>query len=648
MRASTLLLVTALGGPAVADYGSSQTNKPNIVMIMSDDQDLRLGSTDYQHVLHRDVHAKGTEFKNHYATTANCCPSRTSFFRGQMVHNTNITHVNAPGGNYDKFVVSGQDTDYLPFWLKDAGYRVEYIGKFLNGYSQKNYNVTPKGWDHIDALIDPYTYVFNTPVMSANGERPVWYQGYHQSDVIRAKALDRIEQLTAQDDPFFLMLAPSSPHIQNDKYKTIPLSRHANDFENATAPRNPNWNPADEYQSMKSSWMRTLPLMNSSVQEYADLEYRMRIRGLQGVDEIMEDVIALLEKNGVMDNTYFIYTTDNGYHIGTHRMPAGKASFFAEDTNLPFAVRGPGIPQGVQSKVPSAHLDLIPTFLELAGVPEDQWPPMLDGRSLVQQWKDPEGSTGSGAGGGNAKETINIEFWGLCVIEAPNSAELGAPFYNNSYKTLRIVGEDESWLLSVWCTGETELYNTAADPYELNNLAFNATEATEKLIDRLNALLLVAKSCEGGTCRQPWRFLQPNNSTVNGTLEILSLTQAMDPKYDDFFKSFPRFAFKECLQVQSIQNEQPFWPPLPEDGSGLGQGYREKVDYYTSQGEGGTRYLDSGAEFGSWDQRNATLADIEKTARPITDAEIYGNTTTTERRRSLGIEDPADWMAWIG
>lgn len=462
------------------------------------------------------------------------------------------------------------------------------------------------------------------------------------------RSLDRIEKLTAQNDPFFLMLAPSSPHIQNDKYQTIPLSRHAGDFENVTAPRSPNWNPADEHQSQKSSWIRSLPLMNSSVQDYADLEYRMRLRGLQGVDEIMEDVIALLEQKGVMNNTYFIYTTDNGYHIGTHRMPAGKASFFAEDTNLPFAVRGPGIPSGVTSKIPSAHLDLVPTFLELAGVPEESWPPMLDGRSLVQQWKNPDASTGSGASGGNAKETINIEFWGLCVVEAPNSAELGAPFLNNSYKTIRIVGEDESWLFSVWCTGETELYNTSEDAYELDNLAFNPTDATEKLIDRLNALLLVAKSCEGGTCRQPWRFLQPDNATANGTLEILSLQQAMDPRYDDFFQSFPRFAFKECLQVQSIANERPFLPPLPADGSGLGQAYREKVDYYASEGEGGTRYLDSGAELGSWDQRNASLADIEQMSRPITDAEVYGNATTTELRRSLRIEDAADWMAWIG
>lgn len=125
MRTSNLVLWAVLGASAAAAGGLSQPKKPNIVILMSDDQDLRLGSTDFQHVLQRDVHAKGTEFKNHYATTANCCPSRTSFFRGQMVHNTNVTHVNAPGGNYDKFVLSGQDKDYLPFWLKDAGYRVE-------------------------------------------------------------------------------------------------------------------------------------------------------------------------------------------------------------------------------------------------------------------------------------------------------------------------------------------------------------------------------------------------------------------------------------------------------------------------------------------------------------------------------------------
>lgn len=99
--------------------------QPNIVVLLSDDQDRRLGSLDYQSAVQRELIAKGTEFVNHYATVAQCCPSRASLFRGQAGHNTNITHVSAPGGNYDKFVLTGEDTDHLPFWLKSAGHRVE-------------------------------------------------------------------------------------------------------------------------------------------------------------------------------------------------------------------------------------------------------------------------------------------------------------------------------------------------------------------------------------------------------------------------------------------------------------------------------------------------------------------------------------------
>ncbi|KAI1771206.1 arylsulfatase [Hypoxylon cercidicola] len=637
-----LVLAISLLGPGAA--GSCHSKRPaNIVLIMTDDQDRRLGSTDYQYVLQREMIAKGTEFINHYATTANCCPSRTSLLRGQMVHNTNVTHVNAPGGNYDKFVLSGQDTDYLPFWMSQAGYRNEYIGKFLNGYSQKNYNITPKGWDHVDALVDPYTYVFNTPVMSLNGQRPIYYEGYHQSDVIRAKALDRIEYLTSQEKPFFLTLAPSTPHVQNGVYQCMPLARHANDFENVTAPRSRNWNPSDEIQKQKGSWLSTLPRMNESVEAFADHSFRQRIRALQGVDEIMEDVINLLDAKGALENTYIIFTTDNGYHIGNHRVPAGKALFYAEDSNLPFVVRGPNIPPGVTSKIPGAHLDIAPTFLEIAGLPRDQWPPFLDGQSLLHQWHHPDSSTGEGSGGGNAKETLNVEFWGLCIVEAPNAAELGVPFRNNSYKTLRIVGEDESWLYSRWCTGETELYNTAEDPYELHNLALNATRESIRLMDRLNAVLLVTKSCADNICRQPWALLQPETQKD----EILSLKQAMDPKYDSFFAQFPRVAFKKCLQIQDIDNEQPYYPPLPETGA-LGQNYRNRTDNYKSEGEGGTRYIDSGAQHGSWEQRNATLADINKTAREVTDSEIYGNATMDKRRRDLGIVENPEWFQWIG
>lgn len=383
--------------------------------------------------------------------------------------------------------------------------------------------------------------------------------------------------------------------------------------------------------------------MNESVQAYADHSFRQRIRALQGVDEIIEDVVNKLEEKGILDTTYIIFTTDNGYHIGNHRIPAGKATFYAEDSNLPFVVRGPGVPVGKTSKIPGAHLDLAPTFLKIAGLPKDEWPPFLDGQSLLQQWHHPDSSTGKGSGGGNAKETLNVEFWGLCIVEAPNAAELGVPFKTNSYKTLRIVGEDESWLYSYWCTGEIELYNTTEDPYELTNLAFNPTHEHARLIDRLNAILLVTKSCAENTCRQPWALLQPGRRKD----EIVSLRQAMDTKYDRFFSEFPRVAFKECMMYQDIKNEKPFYPPLSETGA-LGQKYRKSTDNYQSEGEGGTRYLESPGSYGSWEQRHATLADIEESAREVAGGEIYGNATMNKRRRDLGMADPPEWFQWIG
>ncbi|CAH0018782.1 unnamed protein product, partial [Clonostachys rhizophaga] len=114
---------------------------------------------------------EGTTFTKHFATVSNCCPSRASLLRGQHGYNTNITHVRNPGyeisniktpnprlttisrGNYQKWRSMGEDNNYLPIWLQNAGYRTEYIGKFINGYSKALYQYSSKGWDHVDALV---------------------------------------------------------------------------------------------------------------------------------------------------------------------------------------------------------------------------------------------------------------------------------------------------------------------------------------------------------------------------------------------------------------------------------------------------------------------------------------------------------------
>ena len=121
---------------------ASATKKPNIVFLLSDDQDRRLGSMQFMQTLQNEMIAKGLEATNHFTTSAQCCPSRVTLLRGQAAHNTNITHVFSPGcvvhilvqrnptnskssGNYEKFMLSGQVQDYIPHWMKKAGYRTE-------------------------------------------------------------------------------------------------------------------------------------------------------------------------------------------------------------------------------------------------------------------------------------------------------------------------------------------------------------------------------------------------------------------------------------------------------------------------------------------------------------------------------------------
>lgn len=270
--------------------------------------------------------------------------------------------------------------------------------------------------------------------------------------------------------------------MDDETATTVPCQRHEGLFLNATAPRTPAFNPPDEVQRNKVSWIRDLEPMGDADVSWADAEYRRRAQALAGIDEMVADVVAKLEAKGVMDNTYgehtrycqtlhtftafsltrhpqkVVYTSDNGYHLGQHRMTVGKTTPFAEDTNLPFVVRGPGVPQGAVSTLVGSHLDLAPTFLDIAGVAAHDLPPFLDGRSLLPQWREPGAGTGTGAGEGGNAEVLNVEFWGTAVINTPSGVFRSL---KNTYKTIRIAGDGVGYLYSRWCeTSDVELYNT--------------------------------------------------------------------------------------------------------------------------------------------------------------------------------------------
>jgi arylsulfatase A-like enzyme len=114
--------------------------RPNIIFILTDDQDIHLDSLQYMPFVQKHLLHQGTYFAKHYCTTAVCCPARATLWTGKAAHNTNVTDVNPPYGGYPKFVSQGFNEKYLPVWLQQAGYNTYYTGKLFNAHTVENYN----------------------------------------------------------------------------------------------------------------------------------------------------------------------------------------------------------------------------------------------------------------------------------------------------------------------------------------------------------------------------------------------------------------------------------------------------------------------------------------------------------------------------
>ncbi|KAM7211593.1 arylsulfatase-like protein [Rhypophila decipiens] len=527
---------------------NSAKKQPNIIFILTDDQDLHLNSLDYLPFIKKHLIQRGTSYKRHFCTTALCCPSRVSLWTGKQAHNTNVTDVNPPYGGYPKFLSQGFNTNYLPVWLQEAGYNTYYTGKLFNAHTVENYNSPHAGgWTSSDFLLDPFTYMYLNASYQRNQEPPVSYEGQHTIDVLTEKTYGLLsEALTdAESRPFFLGIAPVAPHsnvdiksldghpdnIENLVSFTppIPAKRHEHLFNDVKVPRTPHFNP-DSPSGV--NWVRTLKKQSTENVDFNDHFYRQRLRALQGVDELVDGLFSLLEKHKLLENTYIFYTTDNGYHIGQHRLQPGKETGFEEDINIPLIVRGPGIPEGEISNAVTTHIDLAPTILKLAGAPSRA---DFDGEAIPLREEEQSHAVEK------RHEHVTVEYWGFAASEGKLFGKGETRLYlNNTYKALRIIGRDGaySFYYSVWCNNEHELYDLKTDPYQLHNLLHADEKAPEtllgvpftKVVARLDSLLFVLKSCKAQTCTQPWRALHPEGGVQN-------LQDALASRYDEFYVS---------------------------------------------------------------------------------------------------------------
>ncbi|KAI1104910.1 Arylsulphatase [Jackrogersella minutella] len=533
--------------PLGSSHGPPQRRQPNVVFVLTDDQDAHLSSLDYMPLVKKHLLDRGTYFSRHYATTAVCCPSRVTLWTGKFAHNTNVTDVKPPYGGYPKFVSQGYNDNYFPVWLQQAGYNTYYTGKLFNVHNVENYDKpTPGGFTGSDFLLDPYTYNYLNSTFQRNGEGPRSYEGHYSTDVLAEKAYGLLDDAVEAGKPFFLVAAPIAPHanvvMNSDSHEgprdpnhlpfeftePVPAERHRHLFKDEKVPRTANFNP-DEPSG--ANWITTLPQQNSTNVAYNDHFYRQRLRSLQSVDELVEGLISRLEEHDILDNTYVVYSSDNGYHIGQHRLQPGKSCGYEEDVNVPLIVRGPGIAEDYRAEgLVTTHADLAPTFFELLGIEtrED-----FDGAAIPVTREEIEDVRDRGV----RREHAGIEYWGFAMGEGIYNRD---PRQNNTYKALRLSGPAYNLYYSVWCNNEHELYDMDVDPGQLHNLLTPDTSPSlnpilaagypaHRVAARLDALLLVLKTCASESCRRPWAQLHPDGS-------VQSLTDALAPRYDAFYE----------------------------------------------------------------------------------------------------------------
>jgi arylsulfatase A-like enzyme len=491
------LLAALAGAVAIAAPALAAAKRHNIVVIMTDDQDFRSMSAMPQ--TQRLIGARGTTFAQAIVSFPLCCPSRATYYTGQYAHNHGVTWNFFPLGGYYLF----KQDEVLPLWLQRAGYRTIHIGKYLNQTDERgDHTEIPNGWSDYMGGVDPTTYDYYGMTINDNG-RLVTYPrdaAHYSTDVYARLAEGAIADAAKRDQPFFLNIAPNAPHTVSaksdaevegtpalppprykDRYQHVSSFPHYQDrfTPAATFPRYPDMDEAD--MSDKPAWMPVIfPALSAAQKTSLLAHYRGRTGAIRGVDDLVAGVVRALRRAGVDDSTDILFTSDNGWMLGEHRLvdtqtQDGRASgvkYFAYEgsSRVPLLAAGPDFPRGQTVQGVVVNADLAPTIAEIAGATPGL---AQDGRSLLAPARDPALLNGRG---------VLLE-----GFENPR----GAPPYA-SIRTQRYRYDLQS-------DGTEQLYDLQLDPWELQSVHADPRYAQVKTI--LAAGLERLRACAGASCQ---------------------------------------------------------------------------------------------------------------------------------------------------
>ncbi len=555
-----LLCLVGARAESASAAAASAKQKPSFVVIQTDDQTLEQLYAEFTPVGGATIRAmpntleliaaRGVTFNRYYVSYPLCCPSRVSLLTGRYAHNHNVRGNVPPEGGYTGFTYRNAFSHNIATWLQGAGYRTIHIGKFLNGYGDEPFDdgkTVPPGWNAwhtvLNADTDHYFYGYT---LNNNGtlEGPIGDSGswetreygalddfgcplaplnglpcLYETDVFNRIASEELAG-TPLDQPFYLQVDYTAPH--GDFRKPAgpePATRDYNTFAGAPYPHGPSQGFNEGNVNDKPRFIREAPYLSPTDIHTYRVYYQKALESLRSVDAGVKQIVDTLGGLHRLRNTYIIFTSDNGFFYGEHRLTGGKFLAYEPSTHLPFLIRGPGIKAGTETGQLAANIDIAPTVLELAGVEADK---SIDGTSLYPFAHDPALRTRRPILFESFVQTNDVEENGGGPAATPTplatGAKGGGPSVNTRPSTLRrqdagakasIVAPPKNYYgirlgpfkYIEWPDGEKELYDITTDPYELNNKARDPN--LFPIRGFLHNELVRLETCKGRGCQEP-------------------------------------------------------------------------------------------------------------------------------------------------
>jgi N-acetylglucosamine-6-sulfatase len=477
LLAAALTLAAALDGSrgaAQAAPGQAQPSRPNVLILETDDQTL--AEMEVLPNVRRLIGGQGVTFDNNFDSFSLCCPSRATLLTGQYSHNNGVRDNKLPNGGYYKL----DSTNTLPVWLQRAGYYTMHVGKYLNGYGTRDPREIPPGWSDWHGSVDPTTYRYYNYTLNENGQLNTYCAkpepACYQTDVYRDKANELIRSRVGQGAWFmwvaFLADHSGGPHEADDppgQNTPVPAPRYKNRLQGTPMPQPPNFNEADIRDKPRTV---RRPLLTQRQIANVQENWQQRRETLMAVDDAVVSIVDTLRTTGQLDNTLIVFTSDNGFFHGEHRIRAGKVLLYEPSIRVPLLMRWTGnrtLPRGVHRKQLTMNVDYAETVLGAVGAaarPER----VEDGVDLLRFWRD---------GGLELGRDVLID-------NQPGAAHFDGIRTRN-------------YLYAEYANGDREFYDLRKDPYELTSQHANPVYETLRasLATRLHRLV----TCAGATCR---------------------------------------------------------------------------------------------------------------------------------------------------